>query len=364
MEALPADSAKPDLALGDLVKRYGAVTAVENLSLSLEKGRMLGLLGPSGCGKSTTLRMIGGLESVTAGSISVGGRDITNQPVWSRQMGIVFQNYALFPHLTVARNVAFGLEMRKVPRAELAERVQKALDLVRLSHLGDRRPSQLSGGQQQRVALARALAVEPKMLLLDEPLSNLDAKLRDQMRSEIREIQQRLGITTIFVTHDQAEALAMCDVIGVMNGGRLEQFGTPAEIYERPSTPFVAEFVGRINRLPAVPSSAGVAQVGNHKIRHVSGDIAAKTLDIMVRPHRVRALALGESAPEMNQVEAEVLRSTYVGDLVQYEAKVDDWIMKFEAATDEGGALLPVGRRVLLTWRPSDTFAFAGAETP
>jgi putative spermidine/putrescine transport system ATP-binding protein len=364
MNALSADNAVQDLVLSDVVKRYNSFVAVDKLNLSLEKGRMLGLLGPSGCGKSTTLRMIGGLESVTAGAISVGGHNITNEPVWRRQMGIVFQSYALFPHLTVARNVAFGLEMRRVPRGEIGERVSKALDLVRLGHLGDRRPSQLSGGQQQRVALARALAFEPKMLLLDEPLSNLDAKLRDQMRTEIREIQQRLGITTIFVTHDQAEALAMCDVIGVMNSGRLEQFGTPSEIYERPRTAFVAEFVGRINRLRGMNQSSGVAKIGTQEIRHSSGDVGSKSVDVMVRPHRVRALGAGEIVPELNQVEGTVLRSTYVGDLVQYEVQVADQIMKFEAATHEGVAVFPAGHHVLLSWKQSDTFAFPAPEAP
>lgn len=365
MNALPAHGAAQDLVIGDVVKRYNTFTAVDSLNLSLEKGKMLGLLGPSGCGKSTTLRMIGGLESVTSGRISVGGREITNDPVWRREMGIVFQSYALFPHLTVARNVAFGLEMRRLPRTEVESRVRQALDLVRLGHLGERRPSQLSGGQQQRVALARALAVEPKMLLLDEPLSNLDAKLRDQMRSEIRDIQQRLGITTIFVTHDQAEALAMCDVIGVMNAGHLEQFGTPSEIYERPRTAFVAEFVGRINRLSGTNVASNVARVGGQEIRHSSGDVGSNKVDVMVRPHRVVALPVGvQVLPEMNQAEALILRSTYVGDLVQYEAQVGEFVMKFEATTQQGVAVYPAGHPVVLTWKQSDTFAFPVSESP
>lgn len=359
MESRPARPHSANLNLKDLTKRYGSdVMAVSDVSLAIEDGQMLGLLGPSGCGKSTTLRMIGGLEGVTSGEILVGGRNVTHEPVWRRNMGIVFQSYALFPHLSVERNVAFGLEMRKVRRDEIKKRVRNALDLVRLGHLGERRPTQLSGGQQQRVALARALAIEPRVLLLDEPLSNLDAKLRDQMRVEIREIQQRLGITTIFVTHDQAEALAMCDVIGVMNAGRLEQLAPPSEIYEHPATRFVAEFVGRINRISGKRLKADTVQVGRHLFKHRSPDIQGDDLDVMVRPHRVRIQSYLEPGSSLNSVEAVIERAVYTGDIVQYEASVDGWTMRFEQATEDRVNMYPTGTRAILAWRPEDTFVF------
>ncbi|WZB69991.1 ABC transporter ATP-binding protein [Achromobacter xylosoxidans] len=243
-EAAGTDSGEPAyLLLDGVTKRYsGQQAAVDDLHLALPRGKLLGLLGPSGCGKTTTLRMIAGLLSVTSGHIRVSGDDISNKPPHQRDIGLVFQNYALFPHMSAAQNVAFGLEMRGVGKAEIQARVDEALEMVRLPGYGSRRPREMSGGQQQRVALARALVIRPRILLLDEPLSNLDAKLRDEMRLEIRDIQQRLGITTVFVTHDQVEALTMCDVVGVMAGGRLAQLGTPQDIYERPATLFVADF--------------------------------------------------------------------------------------------------------------------------
>ena len=228
-EAAGTDAGEPAyLLLDGVTKRYsGQQAAVDDLHLALPRGKLLGLLGPSGCGKTTTLRMIAGLLSVTSGHIRVSGDDISNKPPHQRDIGLVFQNYALFPHMSAAQNVAFGLEMRGVGKAEIQARVDEALEMVRLPGYGSRRPREMSGGQQQRVALARALVIRPRILLLDEPLSNLDAKLRDKMRLEIRDIQQRLGITTVFVTHDQVEALTMCDVVGVMAGGRLAQLGTP-----------------------------------------------------------------------------------------------------------------------------------------
>jgi putative spermidine/putrescine transport system ATP-binding protein len=225
----------------------GKVVAVDQVTLDIAAGEFFSLLGPSGCGKTTSLRMIAGFEMPDSGRVHVGGQDITDVPVHKRDMGMVFQSYALFPHRTVAENVAFGLRMRRIGRAEIERRVKAALGQVALTGLEDRKPSQLSGGQQQRVALARALVIEPPVLLCDEPLGALDRKLRQQMQFELKELQKRLGVTLVFVTHDQEEALAMSDRIAVMSRGRIEQVGSPAEIYERPRTRFVADFIGEIN---------------------------------------------------------------------------------------------------------------------
>jgi len=227
----------------------GKVVAVEDVTLDIKAGEFFSLLGPSGCGKTTSLRMIAGFEMPDSGRVHVGGQDITDVPVHRRDMGMVFQSYALFPHRTVAQNVAFGLRMREIAKAEIDRRVAAALAQVALTGLEERRPGQLSGGQQQRVALARALVIEPRVLLCDEPLGALDRKLRQQMQFELKELQRRLGVTLVFVTHDQEEALAMSDRIAVMNHGRVEQIGAPTEIYERPRTRFVADFIGEINLL-------------------------------------------------------------------------------------------------------------------
>ena len=233
------------LQLTGITKRYGEFKAADDVSLDIADGEFLVLLGPSGCGKTTTLRIIAGFIEPTSGSVRVGDRDITSLPPWKRNTGLVFQSYALFPHMTVAENIAFGLEMRKMPKADMAPKITEALRLVRLDHLSDRLPRQLSGGQQQRVALARALVFRPDVLLLDEPLSNLDAKLRQDVRVEIRELQRKLGLTTVMVTHDQEEALTMADRLVVMSEGRIRQIGSQQDLYERPSEKFVADFVGR-----------------------------------------------------------------------------------------------------------------------
>ena len=317
----------------------------------------MALLGPSGCGKTTTLRMIGGLMTVSAGRIVVAGRDVTALPPHRRDMGIVFQSYALFPHMTVARNVAFGLEMRGVGRAEAAPRVQAALQMVRLGGLGDRRPKELSGGQQQRVALARALVIEPSILLLDEPLSNLDAKLRDEMRTEIRDIQQRLGITAIFVTHDQTEALSMCDRVAVMRAGRIEQVGTPSAIYESPASLFVADFVGRMNRIDGVRGADGAITAGPCVWRTAAA-AAAGAVVVAIRPHRIR---LGAADAGCNQAEGVVRRVTYVGDVVAFEVAIGGEggpVLVVEQHTIAGGPAPGVGQAVTLTWRPDDTLCF------
>ena len=236
-----------ELRLAGIEKRYGSTTAVAGMDLDVRDGEFMTLLGPSGCGKTTTLGLIAGFFPPTRGEIYVKGQAVAGLPPFRRDIGVVFQDYALFPHMTAAENVAFGLRMRKVDSHETAKRVREALELVQLKNLGERRPLELSGGQRQRVALARALVIRPAVLLLDEPLSNLDLKLREEMRVEIATLQRRLGITTVFVTHDQGEALVMSDRIAVMNAGRIEQVGTPADIYERPATRFVAEFIGRMN---------------------------------------------------------------------------------------------------------------------
>ncbi len=237
------------LVLDQLTKRFGEHVAVDGLSLAVEKGEFVSLLGPSGCGKTTTLQMIAGFVEASAGRVTLDGRDLLAVKPAERGLGIVFQSYALFPHLTAAQNVAFGLEMRRVPRAEREARVKEALALVGLAAFADRFPRRMSGGQQQRVALARALVIRPRILLLDEPLSNLDAKLREGMQIELRQIQRTVGTTTLLVTHDQAEAMALSDRIVVMNAGRVEQIARPHEAYEKPATPFVAGFLGKTNVL-------------------------------------------------------------------------------------------------------------------
>jgi putative spermidine/putrescine transport system ATP-binding protein len=241
---------EPALRLAGIEKRYGATVAVAGVDLEVREGEFVTLLGPSGCGKTTTLGLIAGFFAPTKGEIYLKGRPVADLPPFRRDIGVVFQDYALFPHMTAGENVAFGLKMRNVSKTETEERVREALELVQLSGLAERRPLQLSGGQRQRVALARALVIRPTVLLLDEPLSNLDLKLREEMRVEIAGLQRRLGITTVFVTHDQGEALVMSDRIAVMNAGRIEQAGRPAQIYDRPATRFVAEFIGRMNFFP------------------------------------------------------------------------------------------------------------------
>jgi len=282
---------EPALRLVGIEKHYGSTVAVAGIDLTVGEGEFVTLLGPSGCGKTTMLALVAGFFSATAGEIYLKGKPVADLPSFRRDIGVVFQDYALFPHMTAAQNVAFGLKMRKLPAPEIAKRVADALDLVQLKGLGDRRPLQMSGGQRQRVALARALVINPTVLLLDEPLSNLDLKLREEMRVEIVGIQRRLGTTTVFVTHDQSEALVMSDRIAVMNAGRIEQIGEPADIYERPATRFVAEFIGRMNLLAGVVTTDRRVRtaVGLELPAAVPQHLATGTpVHIAVRPERAR----------------------------------------------------------------------------
>jgi len=308
-------------------KRYGDFYAVQDLSLTIGEGELVVLLGPSGCGKTTTLRMIAGFVPVTSGRIRLGDRDVTRLPSYRRNTGLVFQGYALFPHLTAAENVAFGLEMRRLPRAVVQEKVAAALRLVRLEELGDRLPRQLSGGQQQRIALARALVIEPDALLLDEPLSNLDAKLREEVRVEIRQLQQALGLTTVMVTHDQDEALAMADRLVVMSGGVVQQIGTQRELYEHPRNRFVAGFVGRTNFLGGRLVEPGVFQSDGGLRLRCNGQPAsppAPSVDVrralVLRPERLALTAADDDRG--NRVAGRVEFASYLGAVIEYYVRL------------------------------------------
>ncbi len=354
------------LELIEISKRFDGVVAVDGISLTIEEGEFVSLLGPSGCGKTTTLNIVAGFLSPDTGRVLIGGEDVTRRPPYRRNTGMVFQNYALFPHMTVAQNIAFGLRARGVPRAELPARVQRALDLVRLPHVADRYPRQLSGGEQQRVAVARALVVEPAILLLDEPLSNLDAKLREEMRIELREIQRRVGITAVLVTHDQAEALALSDRIAVMSRGRIMQVGTPSAVYEHPANEFVSSFIGQTNRVSGRfagrDGSYGVLVAGDG--RRLRGVVAAGAPPdgpgiALVRPEKI---ALGREAPPgANVLEGRVEHSVFLGMVVYYI--VTTALGRFTIVVQNTGA--PAhgpGSAVVVAWQPEHTLLLpAGA---
>lgn len=347
-----------DVWLSQLTKIYNRTAAVSDVTLKIEPGSMVALLGPSGCGKTTCLRMIAGLVQPTSGQILIGGENVTHKPVHKRNIGMLFQNYALFPHLTVAENIAFGLDMRAVAKTDIAKRVADALDLVKLGTFGDRFPAQMSGGQQQRVALARALVIEPAILLLDEPLGALDKGLRESMQVELRALQQRLGVTTVMVTHDQDEALTMADVIVVMRDGKLEQVGTASEIYQKPNSKFVATFLGASNLFTGKVHSRS----GRDVLVHVADDFALSaaapdgqdTLTISVRPEAVRTRPLSENAEANhgpNKVAATVEQVVYRGYINHYYLRIANGqeLIAYEQNRTGRGAVSP-GDRVLAYW--------------
>jgi putative spermidine/putrescine transport system ATP-binding protein len=342
-------------------KRYGRQAVVDGIDLAIEDGEFLVLLGPSGCGKTTTLRMVAGLVMPGEGAIRIGGADVTSLPARRRNIGMVFQDYALFPHMTVAENIGFGLRERGHRNAAVAARVAELLDLIRLAGFGARYPQQLSGGQQQRVALARALAASPAVLLMDEPFGALDLKLREAMQAELARLQRDLGITTIFVTHDQDEAMVLADRIAIMAGGRIEQLGPPEALYQNPATAFVANFLGKVNFLPATVLATGPCRVafpdgaaGPATLRFPTTPGAAAR--VALRPEQVRLTPDGDDAGD-GAIRGVVLQRRFLGNVVHYQVRTG-WNQA--VLVEQGAAAAPVetGASVLLRWDAGQALAF------
>jgi spermidine/putrescine transport system ATP-binding protein len=338
-----------DVRLEDVTKRFDEVVAVDDLTLDVESGKFYALLGPSGCGKTTTLRMIGGFEEPSAGTIYLGDRAVTGLPPYKRDVNTVFQSYALFPHLTIFENVAFGLRRKGVRGETMKGQVDHMLEIVGLAGYGNRKPRQLSGGQQQRVALARALVNVPRVLLLDEPLGALDLKLRKEMQLELKSIQHEMGLTFIHVTHDQEEAMTMADVIVVMNGGRIEQLGDPAELYERPATEFVANFLGVSNLLPGTIENGGV-RLADGAMLHVARPLLdghTGSISVGIRPEKLRI------GPGENTLSGEIIERAYVGVATQYVVNTTHG--QVSVYVQGAGSHTP-GEQLQLSFAPDDPF--------
>ncbi len=359
------------LELTGIQKRFGETAAVLDFNLGAERGEFVSFLGPSGCGKTTTLRMIAGFERPTAGRITIDGADITNRAPNQRNVGMVFQSYALFPNMTVAANVGFGLKIRKQPGKEIDKRVEELLALIHLEGRGDRYPWQLSGGQQQRVALARALAIEPQVLLLDEPLSALDAKIRIVLRKEIRAIQRQLGITTVYVTHDQEEALSLSDRVVVMSEGRIEQIGAPFEIYNFPATPFVASFVGTLNLVTAgvVDAPSGRLSLAGQEVRTGKPVTVARAGDRVTLAVRPEGIDLGDGQEGWNRIRGTLEDINFLGSVVRLRLALADPIADAAPTTitldtfNEPHLSLPsVGETIGISFPPEACFVLAGSE--
>jgi putative spermidine/putrescine transport system ATP-binding protein len=338
------------LELQELRRSFGPVVALQGINIELGQGEFLSLLGPSGCGKTTALRLVAGFDRPDSGSIVVEGRDVTRVAPNKRDMGMVFQAYSLFPNMTAAQNVEFGLKIRRRPGGDRRKRVDELLELVGLGHAGGRYPWQLSGGMQQRVALARALAIEPRVLLLDEPLSALDAKVRVQLREEIRRIQLELGITTLYVTHDQEEALSVSDHVAVMYGGRIEQMGTPAEMYSAPATPFVAEFIGTMNRLEATVVDGSTGEVEHGGVRLVlesaRGRRNGESVLVLVRPEALELEAANGVPADGNALTGEVITHTFLGPVTRLKVVGSSSDLIADMPTGRA-ATLPPGQKVV-----------------
>jgi spermidine/putrescine transport system ATP-binding protein len=350
----------PDVRLEEVVKEFGDVRAVDGISLEIPRGSFFALLGPSGCGKTTTLRMIGGFEETTSGRIFLGDRDVVGLPPYKRDVNTVFQSYALFPHMTVADNVAFGLHRKGIGKGEARTRVAEILELVDLAGRENRKPRQLSGGQQQRVALARAIVCNPRVLLLDEPLGALDLKLRKQMQLELKRIQNEVGITFVHVTHDQEEAMTMADTIAVMNHGRIDQLGTPAELYERPRTAFVAGFLGKSNLLDGTIAGDGLVRLADGSELRVRTNGASGRVSVGVRPEKI---SLGNGG--VNRLAGRVKESAYIGVATEVVvATTVGELTVFHQNVEAGGVGPGLGRDVTLSWAPEATFVVERGEEP
>jgi spermidine/putrescine transport system ATP-binding protein len=348
-----SEPAAPDVRLETVVKRFDDVVAVDGISVEIPRGSFFALLGPSGCGKTTTLRMIGGFEEPDEGRILLGDQDVVGLPPYKRDVNTVFQSYALFPHMTTERNVAFGLERKGVPKAERAGRVREMLHLVGLEGFAARKPKQLSGGQQQRVALARALVNHPRVLLLDEPLGALDLKLRKNMQLELKRIQDEIGITFVHVTHDQEEAMTMADTIAVMNAGRIEQLGPPQELYERPATAFVAGFLGVSNLLAGTVEGSGAIRLDGGVVVHAVPNGRTGRVAAGVRPEKI---TLGPGGGR-NELTGTVAETAYIGVATQVVVRTPaGTVQVFAQNVDSGGRVPTPGSDVTLTWSPESTF--------